>query len=318
MDRVRVATRGSDLAQWQARLIAERLHAVCRADAELVIIETIGDRRRDVAISELGGQGVFVKEVEAAVLDGRADIAVHSAKDLPSVTAPGLCLACVPDREDPRDALVGSTLNDLPPGALVGTGSVRRRAQLAWIRPDLTFAHLRGNVPTRVARSKDHDAVVVAVAALRRLGLDAHISEILDPAIMLPQVGQGALAVECRADDDRTIELLGRLQDPSVRSAVDAERAFLACLGGGCDLPVGAYATETAGTISIEGMLASLDGHIVLRDRITGPVDQASGLGKTLAGRLLEESGGVVLADEFSEGAGQLAAPPPAAQQPRA
>jgi hydroxymethylbilane synthase len=135
---------------------------------------------------------------------------------------------------------------------------------------------------------------------------------------MLPQVGQGALAVECRADDDRTIELLGRLQDPSVRSAVDAERAFLACLGGGCDLPVGAYATETAGTISIEGMLASLDGHIVLRDRITGPVDQASSLGKTLAGRLLEESGGVVLADEFSEGAGQPAAPPPAAQQPRA
>jgi hydroxymethylbilane synthase len=311
MDPLRVATRGSELAQWQARLIAERLQSVGRVDAELVIVETIGDRRRDVAISELGGQGVFVKEVEAAVLDGRADLAVHSAKDLPSVTAPGLCLACVPDREDPRDALVGSTLTDLPAGALVGTGSVRRRAQLAWIRPDLTFAHLRGNVPTRVARAKDHDAVVVAAAALRRLGLDARISEILDPAVMLPQVGQGALAVECRADDDRTIEVLGRLQDPTARSAVDAERAFLACLGGGCDLPVGAYATETAGTLHLEGMMASLDGHIVLRDRIAGPVAQATSLGQTLAGRLLEDAGGTVLAEEFSDRAGQPAAVPP-------
>jgi hydroxymethylbilane synthase len=267
--------------------------------AELVIVETTGDRRLDVPIWELGGQGVFVKEVQAAVLDERADLAVHSAKDLPSVTAPGLRLACVPERQDPRDALVGSTLAALPTGARVGTGSVRRRSQLAWIRPDLTFARLRGNVPTRVIRSSDHDAVVVAVAALHRLGLDDRIAEILDPDVMLPQVGQGALAIECRVDDDSTADLLAQLEQPAVRQAVDAERAFLAQLGGGCDLPVGAYATEEAGTLNIEGLLASLDGHIVLRERMTGPADQAEVLGRTLAARLLDEAGGAVLADEL-------------------
>jgi hydroxymethylbilane synthase len=270
--------------------------------AELVVVETTGDLRRDVAIWELGGRGVFVKEVQAAVIEKRADIAVHSAKDLPSVTGPGLCLACVPERQDPRDAMVGSTLADLPTGGRVGTGSVRRRAQLAWLRPDLTYARLRGNVPTRVARSSNYDAIVVAAAALHRLGLEDAIAEILDPGLMLPQVAQGALAVECRADDDPTAEVLAELDDPEARQAVEAERAFLARLGGGCDLPVGAYATRTGDHLAIEGMLASLDGHIVLRDRLSGPRDDPAILGRTLADRLLDEAGGVVLADELGGG----------------
>jgi hydroxymethylbilane synthase len=240
--------------------------------------------------------------VQTAVLDGRADLAVHSAKDLPSVTAPGLRLASVPERQDPRDALVGSTLAGLPTGARVATGSVRRRAQLAWTRPDLTFARLRGNVPTRVIRSSDHDAVVVAVAALHRLGLDSQIAEILEPEVMLPQVAQGALAIECRFDDERTAGLLERLEEPAARRAVDAERAFLARLGGGCDLPVGAYATEQSGSLSIEGLLASLDGHIVLRERMVGPTDRPAPLGQALADRLLDEAGGAVLADELGGG----------------
>jgi hydroxymethylbilane synthase len=304
--RLRVATRGSDLARWQANLIAERVRSECGIESELLVVETAGDRRRDVAIWELGGQGVFVKEVQSAVLEDRADIAVHSAKDLPSRTAPGLRLACVPDRQDPRDALVGSSLDGLRTGARVATGSVRRRAQLAWLRPDLTFARLRGNVPTRVARSSDHDAVVVAVAALQRLGLEDAIAEILEPDVMLPQVGQGALAVECRSDDHDTARLLAQLEQPAVRRAVDAERAFLARLGGGCDLPVGAYAVVTEGAIHIEGLLASLDGHVVLRDRMMDATSDPSVVGEALADRLLDEAGGSVLADELGDRAGPV------------
>ena len=180
---------------------------------ELVLITTSGDQRRDVPVWELGGQGVFVKEVQAAVLDGRADLAVHSAKDLPSWTAEGLVLEAVLERADARDALVGSRLADLQPGALVATGSVRRRAQLAWVRPDLTFAGLRGNIGTRLDRVPDGGAVVVAAAALARLGLLGRAAEILPPAIMLPQVGQGAIAVECRAGDGDTRAALAAIDD---------------------------------------------------------------------------------------------------------
>jgi hydroxymethylbilane synthase len=295
--RLRVATRGSELARWQASLIADQLVSRTGVEVEQVIVETTGDRRRDVAISELGGQGVFVKEVQSAVLEGRADLAVHSAKDLPSVTGPGLLLACIPGRGDPRDAMVGSTLDELPTGSRVATGSVRRRAQLAWLRPDLTFASIRGNIGTRITRSAQHDAVIVAAAALHRLGLDDRIAEILEPKVMLPQVGQGALAVECRVDDEETQGWLAALDDPSARRAVEAERAFLARLGGGCDLPVGAYATEHEGGLSIEGLLASLDGHVVLRDSMDGPSDDPARLGRALAEQLLLERGGAALLD---------------------
>jgi hydroxymethylbilane synthase len=291
---LRVATRGSELARWQAANVADRLRAAHPGlSVELVIVETTGDRRRDVAIWELGGQGVFVKEVQSAVLEGRADLAVHSAKDLPSTTDAGLRLAAVPGRADPRDAMVGSTLAGLPAGGCVGTGSVRRRAQLSWLRPDLTFAGLRGNIPTRIAPSPGRDAVVVAVAALRRLGLDDRVAEVLDVEVMLPQVAQGALAVECREGDDHVAEMLAAIEDRPARRAVDAERAFLARLGGGCELPVGAYATvDGHGTLSMEAMIASLDGRMVLRDRAVGGASEPAQLGLELAERLLHSAFG--------------------------
>lgn len=253
------------------------------------MVETAGDKRRDVPIWEVGGTGVFVKEVQAAVLDGRADVAVHSAKDLPSIEAPGLVIAAVPERADPRDCLVGNTLDALAPGALVATGSVRRRAQLVAARADLTFTGLRGNIDTRLAKAKDYGAIVMACAALHRLDRSDVIAEVLDPSVMLPQVGQGALAMECRADDQGTRERLAAIEHRPSRLAVDAERAFLSELGGGCDLPVGAYATVDGSTIELEALIASLDGHVVMRARAAGGSPRA--LGTQLATDLLDGSG---------------------------
>ncbi|HEV7865700.1 MAG TPA: hydroxymethylbilane synthase [Acidimicrobiia bacterium] len=284
---LRIATRGSRLALWQAERIAARLGG----DVELVIVSTTGDQRPDVPIWTIGGTGVFVKEVQQAVLDGRADLAVHSAKDLPSETAAGLVLAAVPERADPRDALVGSRLDAIPAGGRVGTGSVRRQAQLAALRPDLRFESLRGNIETRVAKAAEFDAVVVALAALERLGLADRATEILDPATMLPQVAQGALAVECRADDAATVARLAALDDPAARQAVEAERAFLRRLGGGCDLPCGALAeAHPDGAVAIEVLLATLDGKTVLRARHEGTEPDA--VGAEAARILLDELGG--------------------------
>src|SRR4051812_30370603 len=210
---LRAATRASALARLQTDLVA----AALGEDVETVVVETTGDRRTDVPIWQLGGQGAFVKEVQAAVLDGRADFAVHSAKDLPSASPEGLVIAAVPERGDPRDALVGSTFEALPTGARVGTGSVRRRAQLAWARPDLTFAGLRGNIETRLTKAADFDAVVIAAAALQRLDRTEAIAEIADPSLLLPQVGQGALAVECRTDDDEVRRRLAAIEHRSSR-----------------------------------------------------------------------------------------------------
>lgn len=262
---LRVATRGSALARWQAERIVELLRATHGVGAELVVVETTGDRRSDVPLHSMGGIGVFVKEVQEAVLDGRADVAVHSAKDLPAVSPDGLVLAAVPERGDARDALVGSTLEALATGAVVATGSVRRRAQLAALRPDLGFAELRGNMHTRLEKAERYDAIVVAAAALDRLGLGERIAERLAPSVMLPQVAQGALAVECRADDGATSDRIVAIDDPAVRRPVDAERAFLAELGSGCSLPVGAFATTTSGGVTIEALLATPDGRSVVR-----------------------------------------------------
>jgi len=293
MPQLRVATRGSALARWQAERVVELL----AVDAEYVIVSTKGDERRDVPIHAMGGTGVFVKEVEQTVLDGNADIAVHSAKDLPSATAPGLVLAAFPERGDARDALVGLRLDDLPTGGRVGTGSVRRRAQLAALRPDLGFAELRGNIPTRLEKAAGFDAVVLAAAALDRLGLGDRIAERLDPSVVLPQVAQGALAVECRADDEETRELLAGIDDARVHTAVTAERAFLGALGGGCNLPCGALADAgPAGTASLEALLASLDGRIALRVRVDG--DDPVAVGVEAARRLVDERGGGLVLDD--------------------
>ena len=289
---LRIATRGSRLARWQAERVAGRLGG----DTELVIVSTTGDQRTDVPIWTIGGTGVFVKEVQQAVLDGRADLAVHSAKDLPSETAAGLVLAAVPERADPRDALVGARLDNIPAGGRIGTGSVRRQAQLAALRPDLRFESLRGNIETRVAKAADLDAVVVAVAALERLGLADRIAEALEPEVMLPQVGQGALAVECRAGDPGTQARLAAIDDPAARGEVEAERAFLRRLGGGCNLPCGALArVGPDGTITIDVLLATLDGKSVLRIRQQGADPEA--VGSAAARIVLEDLGGQALLD---------------------
>jgi hydroxymethylbilane synthase len=304
--RLRLATRGSPLALWQAERVTALLAAV-GVDAELVVVDTEGDRRTDVPLTQLGGQGVFVKEVQAAVARGDADAAVHSAKDLPAaeaLAAPGLVLAAFPERGDPRDVLVGARLDGLPTGALVATGSARRRVQLANLRPDLTFADLRGNLATRLAKVGEHGiaAVVAARAALDRLAWvppDGVAVETLDVRTMLPQVAQGALAVECRADDAAALVALAAIDDPDIRRVVEAERAFLAELGGGCTLPVGAHAGPAApdggapGSLVLTGMVAGADGHVVLKHEATGSDGPA--LGRAVARYLLNDAGGADL-----------------------
>ena len=284
-DRVlRIATRGSALALWQAQRVAEMLGT----PSELVIIETRGDKDTTSPIHAIGGTGVFVKEVQEAVLRGEADLAVHSAKDLPAITIEGLILAAIPERADPRDALVGSQLDKLPHGARVGTGSVRRRSQLAALRPDLKFGELRGNIATRLSKGADFDAIVVAAAALDRLGLGDRIAERLEPSVMLPQVAQGALGVECRLDDAEALVALVAIDDAIAHLAVRAERAFLAALGGGCDVPVGAYAViKSGGMISMEALVAKEDGSSVRRSKGVGSDPDA--LGKSLCALLMED-----------------------------
>ena len=296
---LRVATRGSALARRQAERVVELLDV----EAEYIVVSTRGDERRDVPIHAMGGTGVFVKEVEQAVLDGRAEVAVHSAKDLPSTTPQELVLGALPERGDPRDALVGRALDDIPTGGRVGTGSVRRRAQLAFERPDLGFGELRGNIPTRLEKAGAFDAVVVAAAALDRLGLADRVAERLDPSVVLPQVAQGALAVECRADDDETRDLLARVDDAGVRAAVTAERAFLAQLGGGCNLPCGALAeTGDDGSLRLDALLGSLDGRLSLRARVTGRDPETVGAEATR--RLIEDEGGRLVLDDELVGGG--------------
>ena len=256
---LRIATRGSPLALVQAHLVADRLGT----NTEIVIVKTEGDRNTTESLATLGGRGVFTSEVQAAVLDGRADLAVHSAKDLPSspeLQVDGLVLAAVPERADPRDCLIGSTIDALPNGATVGTGSARREALLAHLRPDLTFVGLRGNIATRLARVGELDAIVGAVAALTRLDLVDHITEALDPTTFVPQVGQGAIAVECRTDDDATRDRLAAVDDADAHAAVRAERAFLAALGGGCEAPLGAYAWPDGDALSMVTFVSGDDG----------------------------------------------------------
>ena len=297
---LRLATRSSPLALVQTRLVAALLEAVEGVPAQIVPLESRGDRDVSVPIEAFAERGVFVTEIEQAVLDGRADAAVHSAKDLPSAAPPpGLVLAAVPERADPRDALVGARLDDLGPGALVATGSVRRRAQLASFRPDLGFTGLRGNIGTRLSRVPAGGAVLVAFAALQRLGRAAEAAEILPSWLMLPQIGQGAIAVRCGAGDSSTAQRLAQIDHAPSHRALLAERAFLARLGGGCDAPVGALAHATATGVVIEGLIASLDGRIVLRRRAEGPEPQATGT--RLADELLA-GGAAVLVGELAEG----------------
>lgn len=296
---LRLATRSSPLAVWQAERVAQLLRSAHRGlRTELVKVSTTGDRQMSKPVWEIGGQGIFVREVQTAVVEGGADVAVHSAKDLQPVESPGLVLAAVPERADARDALVGSRLEDLAAGATVATGSQRRRAQLAAARPDLRFESLRGNIATRLGRVPPGGAIVVAMAALQRLGLEPKPLEVLGTDVMLPQVAQGALAVECREGDARAREVLAAIDDPDVRAAVVAERAFLARLGGGCDLPVAAHARPgPVGRLVVEGLVARTDGSLVVRRSTEGQGKEAAALGRALADSVMRAGGQRLVAE---------------------
>lgn len=298
---LRIATRQSQLALWQAEHVAgllRRAHAGIAV--ELLPMSTKGDRILDRSLAAIGGKGLFIKELETALEDGRADLAVHSMKDVPGELPAGLAIAAVLTRADPHDALVtrhGRSLADLPRGARLGTSSMRRRAQLLAARPDLAVETLRGNVGTRLKRLDDGelDAIVLACAGLTRLGLESRIAVRLDPQVSLPAVGQGVIGIECRSDDERTRALLAVLNDRDTQIAVDAERAFARRLGGSCQSPIAAFA-EIAGTeLTLTGLVAEPDGSRLLRDSIAGGLAEPQALGERLAGRLLAAGAGPLL-----------------------
>ena len=301
---LRLGTRASQLAHTQSQTVADAITAASGVPVELVHISTEGDRSA-AAIAQLGGTGVFVTAIRQALLEGTVDVAVHSYKDLPTAPAPGLALAAVPPREDPRDALVardGLTLGELPAGARVGTGAPRRVAQLRALGLGLEVVPIRGNVDTRMARvvPGDLDAVVLARAGLARLGrLDA-VTETLDPLQVLPAPAQGALAVECRADDDRTRELLAALDDAATRACVLAERTTLAALEAGCSAPVAAYAELAEGEdgpeLYLRASVTAIDGSDGVRDSVSGPVGDAERLGRALAAELLDRGAAELMA----------------------
>jgi hydroxymethylbilane synthase len=295
MSELRLATRRSPLALVQASFVQRRLSESGVASV-LVPLETRGDRHVDVSLDEIGAQGVFAVEVQRVVLNGDADVAIHSAKDLPSSTPAGLFLTCVPERLDPADVLIGRSLAGLGPGATVATGSPRRRALLLERRPDLRVVGLRGNMATRfaVAGRDGVDAVVAAAAALERLGEGDLAAERLDTEWFVPQVGQGTLALEVRDGDDLTAGLLAPLNLPDAMTALVAERAFLAELGAGCSVPCGAHARLTGDTIALSGVMLSVDGSRSVRAVRKG--DDADSLGRSLARHLRDEMGGDELA----------------------
>ncbi len=295
-----IASRGSQLALWQARWVSGRLTALGH-ECSIQIIKTTGDKITDVPLAQVGGQGlftkgIFTKEIEEALLDGRADLAVHSLKDLPTELPAGLALAAVPQREDPHDAIVGCKLADLPAGAKVGTSSLRRAAQLQRLRPDLIIESIRGNVDTRLRKLDEgrYSAIVLAAAGLKRLGWEARIAEILPDEVMCPAVGQGALAVETRAGGAGW-DACAALDHPATHSAVAAERAFLRALGGGCQVPIGAHATVNGAKLHLEGLVISPDGSALVRGEREGPASEAEAIGAALGVKLLAEGARTIL-----------------------
>ncbi|MCF6285972.1 MAG: hydroxymethylbilane synthase, partial [Candidatus Hydrogenedentes bacterium] len=289
MTRIVIGSRGSDLALTQTNHIADCLRALS-PDIEVVveIISTKGDRVTDVPLAQVGGKGLFTKELEVALLDGTVDLAVHSLKDLPTELPGGLALGAIPERENPADALISASgvgLMDLPQGAKVGTSSTRRQVQLLACRPDLELVDLRGNVPTRLKKlhSEGLDAIILATAGLKRLGLDEHITECLKPEYMLSAVGQGALGIEIREDDEALKTLLAQLHHRETAAAATAERALLDALGGGCQVPLGALATVEGEILTLNACACSPDGGQVIRATKSGPVDAPEALGRAVA-----------------------------------
>ncbi len=299
--RIHIGTRGSKLALWQANWVKSRLEALHPSlTVELTIIKTKGDKILDVPLAKVGGKGLFVKEIEEALLEGRIDLAVHSMKDMPAEIPDGLCIGAVPERETPVDALIsreGQALEELPRGARVGTSSLRRSSQLLRARPDLEIIPLRGNLDTRLRKLDEGrmDAIVLAGAGIRRLGLEERITQLLAPEIMLPAVGQGALCVETRAADAQIAPLVAPLEDQTTRLAVTAERAFLHRLEGGCQVPIAGHATLANNQLAICGLVSDLRGQTVYQETKNGPAAEAAAIGRHLADLLLDQGARAVL-----------------------
>lgn len=302
MKLVRVATRGSLLAVTQTGwAVAQLKRANPEVSFELNTFKTVGDRVQDVALSKIGGKGLFTKELEDALLDGRADMAVHSLKDMPTDLPEGLGLVCIPPREDPRDVVItadGKTFADLPAGSLVGTSSLRRLAQLRAVRPDLEYVPIRGNVDTRLRKLQEGQvaALVMAASGLHRVGFTDRITEYLDPAFCLPAPGQGALAIEIRTADGEMAAIVARIHDAATATAVAAERALLGRVQGGCQVPVGAYAVWEGNNLRLAGLIAAPDGSQVIRHEAVGPIESATALGAQLGDWLLAHGGQEILA----------------------
>lgn len=306
--KLRIGTRGSRLALVQARWIAARLRQIAPGlEVEELVIRTKGDKITDVPLSKVGGKGLFIKEIEEALLEERIDLAVHSMKDMPAELPEGLVIGCVPEREDPCDALCtkGAVLEALPPNARVGTSSLRRQAQLKYNRPDLQVETLRGNVETRLSKMDEgrFDAVVLAAAGLKRLGLSERITERLSPQQLLPAVGQGALAVEVRAADEETTALLSKLEDPAARIAVTAERAFLSKMEGSCQVPIAAHAALSGERLVLDALVCDLSGERMIRRSGESGAREAARLGEQLAGEILSAGGREILDELFAASA---------------
>ena len=296
---LRIGTRGSVLAKWQAESVRKKLFAATGREAEIVVIKTSGDKMQQAPLTQIGGKGIFIKELEEALIEEAIDLAVHSVKDVPTDIPSRLMFPAVCRRDDVRDCLVGSTLANLRNGARVGTSSLRRQAQLRHLRPDLDLRDLRGNVDTRLRKveSGEYEAVMVAKAGLDRLGLSKRISEVLSPEVCMPAVGQGAIAVQCRLKDTEAGDLLAPLDDAETRTAIIAERALLGALQGGCQVPLGAWARVERGELVLDACVCSVDGSQYVKQRATAPPDQAAQLGEHMA-RLLIEAGAQTILEE--------------------
>ncbi len=290
---IRIGTRGSMLALRQSGMMKEALERLWPGlSVELQVIKTTGDKITDVPLAKVGGKGLFVKEIEDALLDGSVDIAIHSMKDVPAVLPDGLEIGAVPEREDPRDVLIirdGKNMDDLPSGAVIGTSSLRRAAQILKTRPDFEVRTLRGNLETRLRKLQEgqYDAIILAAAGIRRMGWQDRITMFLDPGDFIPAIGQGALGIEARSDDERVRRILEPLNHPLSAVAVRAERSLLKELEGGCQVPIGGHARVTGNSIELHGLVASLDGREVFRAQGTGSLEEAVELGARVAAELL-------------------------------
>ena len=307
-EQIRIATRKSPLALWQAGHVRDRLLALHPGlQVELLTMSTQGDRILDSPLAKIGGKGLFVKELEQSMLDGRADLAVHSMKDVPAELPAGLSIGAILEREDPRDAFVSSqysNVDDLPEGAQVGTSSLRRQCQLRAWRPDLQILDLRGNVGTRLGKldAGNYDAIVLACAGLKRLGLSERISHALTPEEMLPAIAQGVIGIECRVDDERLSDLIAPLNHVETYQRTTAERAMNAALAGGCQAPVAGYSVLNAGVIELRGLVGQPDGSKIIRVEVSGPAEQAETLGQHIADELLSRGARAILDELLSAG----------------